>query len=242
MKTLGAVCIAAGLVASATAWGADDDAKKWLAGRWALAPAEPAAPAEAKAAPKPKPKTRPGAKKPAAKKAAEPIPKFVLEFTKDGRVRLDGEPSEAGDALRFLKPLAAVPMRFAPENRFVDVKYQLQGPDAVLVTADHFWLLSKLSGGGAIPPEKAKELEQEYRPRETLKVKVDARTLTLTADDGRSLTFRRYAGLPLDAAEAKRRGESVREGLNAFDDVFRRNGINVGAPKTAAPPGEKAPR
>jgi hypothetical protein len=218
--------------------GADDPAKKWLVGRWApvseKAPdsADAKAP-ESKSKPKSKPKT--SAKKPAASKAPEELPKCVIEFTKDGAIRLDGEVSALGSNFRFAKPLADVAIRVSPETRNIKINYEFKDAKSIDVSADHSWLLEKLSAGGSIPPEKAKQLNEEYRPRETINVSADAKTLTLTNASGQSSTFRRYTGGSLMEEEGRRREADLRNGLSPFTDILKQQGINTGAP-----PKEKA--
>src|SRR6516162_5129424 len=106
-----------GLVVSARVQADDGDAKKWLTGRWAPAPAEKKSGPETNPAGKPKAKMKARAKRQAVRKIAEDLPKLVIEFTKDGKVRLDGDPSTLGDSFRVIKPLAMFPMKFAPQNK-----------------------------------------------------------------------------------------------------------------------------
>src|SRR5262249_2604600 len=176
--------VLAGLVLPARLQGADGegDAKKWLTGKWApiptpapalagaTPPAEKQAGATASPKGKAKAKIKTRAKRSAAKKPAEELPKLVIEFTKDGKIRLDGDPSTLGEKFRFIKALANFPMKFAPQNKYLKISYRFTGNDAVEVTADHTWLMEKLSAGGAgdISPEKAKELAREVRPPQTL--------------------------------------------------------------------------
>ena len=174
---------------SVQAQGADGEPKKWLTGRWALA--GPEKPATAKTEPtsaapsksKTKAKTTPNAKKPSTKASNQEIPKFVLEFTSDGKVRLDGETSALGESFRFIKPLAAVSARVAPQALNVKIDYRFNSDDTVEIVADHSWLLEKLSsGGGSVTPEQAKELKEFYFPRETLRVAANSKVLTLSND------------------------------------------------------------
>jgi hypothetical protein len=209
---------------------ADGDAQKWLAGRWALV-------AEKRADPKPKaaarkPKAR--AKRTPARKPAEEIPKCLVQFTKDGKVLLEGDTAALGENLRFVKPLAALSIRMAPQNQYLKIKYSFTGDDTIEVSADYSYLLEQLSAGGRTPlsPEKAKELDREYRPRETLRVSGTSNLLTLTNERGRSLTFRRFTGGSLDAIESKRRADEIRRGLDPFRDILKQQGINIGPPAT----------
>jgi hypothetical protein len=224
-----------GFAFSARLQAAEGDAKKWLAGRWAPAPT--AAAAEKKTGPdtssvgKTKAKTKPRAKRQVAKKVAEDLPKLVIEFTKDGKVRLDGDPSTLGDTFRVIKPLALFPMKFSPQNKYLKINYQFTDDDTLQVSADHSWLLERLSAGGTgISPAKAKELDREYRPRETLQVVATSKELKLTNEQGKSVTFRRYAGDSLDVAEGKRREADLRSGLKPLEAILRQQGINTGAP------------
>jgi hypothetical protein len=236
---LASLVILAGLVLSARLEAADGESKKWLPGRWAPSAAEKKPDSEPKASLRRKAKTKLRSKRLAAKKTAEELPKLVLEFTKDGKVRLDGDPSALGDTFRFIKPLAAFPMKFAPENKYLKIDYHFIGDDSVEVSADHSWLMEKLSaGGGPIAPEKAKELLREYRPRERLAVTATSKELTLSNEQGKTVTFRRYSGEALDVAESKRRAQEVRRGLAPFQDILKQQGINIGAPAT----GKSAPK
>jgi hypothetical protein len=220
------------------------DAKKWLTGRWAPASMPPAVAAIAEkqsgadANPKGKVKAKIKAKgkRAAAKKVAEQLPKLVIEFTKDGKIRLDGDPSTLGEKLQFIKPLALYPMKVAPENKHLKISYQFISDNTVEVSADYSWLMEKLSaGGGEISPERARELAREFRPREKLRVDATSKELKLTDEQGKSLTFRRYTGDSLDVAEGKRREAGLRAGLKPFEDILKQQGINVGAPADAKP-------
>src|SRR5262245_29299681 len=112
--------VLAGIMLSPQVQGADGhgDAKKWLTGRWAPAPtataaaatAEKQSGADANPKGKVKAKIKTKGKRAAAKKGAGELPKLVIEFTKDGKIRLDGNPSTLGEKLRFIKPLAIFPM------------------------------------------------------------------------------------------------------------------------------------
>jgi len=227
----------------------DGDAKKWLTGRWAPVLAATAAAADKKAGTevnpgaKVKPKIKTRTKRPAAKKTLEEPPKFVIEFSKDRKIRLDGDPSTLGKTFRFIKPLAMFPMKFAPQNKYVKITYQFTGDDSVEISADHSWLMEKLSSGGrgSIPPDKAQELEREFRPRETLRVVATSKQLTLTNEQGESLTFRRYTGDSLDVAEGKRREADLRSGLKPLESILRQQGINVGAPADGKASGKNGP-
>jgi hypothetical protein len=222
-----------GVSQSASAPAADGDAKKWLTGRWAPAATAAANTSDPAANPagKPKAKIKGKSKRTATKKAAEEIPKLVVEFTKDGKVRLDGDPSILGEAFRVIKPLALFPMRFSPENKYLKINYQFTGDDVVEVSADHSWLLEKLSAGAReISPEKAAELNREYHPRETLRVAASSKQLTLTNEQGKSFVFRRYAGDSLDVAEGKRTQAELRKGLAPLESILRQQGINTGKP------------
>jgi hypothetical protein len=238
MRTL--CCAAAALACLALSTsprsdGADDQEKKWLVGRWAPLPEKKADPANAKA-PGAKVKVKAKAKKPASHKVAEELPKCVIEFTKDGAIRLDGDTSALGPNFRFVKPLADVAIRVSPETRYIKISYEFKGDHSIDVSADHFWLLEKLSAGqGSIPPERVKQLIEEYRPRETLNVAVNPKTLKLTTARGQSLTFRRYTGGTLVEEEGRRREAELRSGLSPLNDILRQQGINIGTP-----PQEKA--
>ena len=161
----------------------------------------------------------------------------MIEFTKDGAIRLDGDTSALGSNFRFIKPLAAVAIRVSPETRNIKITYDFKDDKSIEVSADHTWLLEKLSAGGAgeLPPEKAKQLLEEYRPKETLKFAASGKTLTLTNAEGQSLTLRRYTGGTLDAEEARRRQADIKSGLDPFRDILKKQGINVGGPKQANP-------
>jgi hypothetical protein len=193
-----------------------------------------------------KTKTKTRTKRPAAKKAIEELPKFVIEFTKDGKIRLDGDPSTLAqtETLRFLKPLAMFPMKFAPQNKYVRITYQFTGDDTVEIAADHSWLMEKLSAGGRdeISPERAKELDREFRPRETLRVTATSKQLTLTNEKGKSITFRRYTGDSLDVAEGKRREAELRSGLKPLEGFLKQQGINIGGSATDKPAGKNGPQ
>jgi hypothetical protein len=227
------VCLALSTLPRAA--GADDQEKKWLVGRWATLPENKPDPASAKPA---KAKAKSRTKKPAARKVVEEPPKCVIEFTKDGAIRLDGDTSALGSNFRFIKPLAAVAMRVSPETRSIKITYEFKNDKLIEVSADHTWLLEKLSAGGAgpIPPEKAKELLEEYRPRETLQFAATGKTLTLTNAQGQSLALRRYPGGTLAAEEARRRQAEIKSGLDPFRDILKKQGINVGGPKQGNAP------
>jgi hypothetical protein len=227
------------------------DAKKWLTGRWAPAPTPAAAAATAEkqsgadANPKGKVKAKIKAKgkRSAAKKPAEELPKLVIEFTKDGKIRLDGDPSTLGEKFRFIKPLSIFPMKVAPENKYLKISYEFTSDDTVEVSADYSWLMEKLSaGGGEISREKAKELDREFHPREKLRVAATSKELKLTDEQGKSLTFRRYTGDSLDVAEGKRREAGLRSGLKPFEAILKQQGINTGPPADGKPAGKSAPQ
>jgi hypothetical protein len=227
------LALVACLVLSPRAYGAEGEAKKWLVGRWAPVPAKPAE--EAKPAVASKAKMSP--KRSTARKTSEPapLPKCLLEFTKDGKVLLDGDfaPLSGLGFLKPLKPLTDFGTRLSPQTKNIKITYQFTGDDAIEVSADHTWLLEKLSGGGSPPsPEKAKELIKEYQPRETLKVVAKYNELRLTDDQGQSFTFRRYTGLPLAEAEGKRREEELRRGMAPLNSILEQQGINTGRPST----------
>jgi hypothetical protein len=225
-----------GLVLSPLSPGADPKTKKLLVGRWALVEARPPA-ADAKAAPGKKgaakkpatAKRLAGRKGAAAAKAAPEIPKFVLEFTEDGKVRLDGDTAIFGDTFRFLKPLADFHVQVAPQARFIKITYKVTDEGKVEVVADHSALLEKgLAGGrGDLPPEKIKALLEEYHPRETLTVAVTARVLTLTNERGESRTFRRHAGGTIAELQGQQREQELRKGLAPLQDILKQQGINV---------------
>ena len=229
------LAILLGLLFSARLQAAEGDAKKWLTGRWAPTPAAAAADKksspEANPAGKPKAKTKARTKRQATKKIAEDIPTLVIEFTKDGKVRLDGDPSTLGDSFRVIKPLAIFPMKFAPQNKYLKINYQFTGDDTIEVSADHSWLLERLSAGAtSISPAKARELDREYRPRESIRIVATAKELKLTNEQGKSVTFRRYSGDSLDVAEGKRREADLRSGLKPLEGILRQQGINTGGP------------
>jgi hypothetical protein len=191
---------------------------------------------------KAKGKTR--TKRGAAKKTLEELPKLVVEFTKDGKIRLDGDPSTLAEKFRFIKPLTIFPMKFAPQNKYVKITYQFTGDDTVEISADHSWLMEKLAAGGRdeIPPEKVQELNREFHPRETLQVVATSKQLTLTDDQGKSVTFRRYTGDSLDVAEGKRREAELRSGLKPLESILRQQGINVGGTTNDKPAEKNGPR
>jgi hypothetical protein len=209
----------------------DDPAKKWLFGRWAPAPEKTSDPAAAKT-PKAKAGPKAKSKRSATPKAPEELPKFVIEFTRDGAIRLDGDPSALGPNFRFLKPLAEVAdLRVAPEMRAIKITYEFKDARSIDVSADHSWLLEKLTAGaGPIPRERLKQLNAEYHPRETLTVSADPRTLTLTNAQGRSTAFRRYTGDTRAVEEGRRREAELRNGLAPLGEFMRQQGINTGAP------------
>jgi hypothetical protein len=217
----------------------DDPVKKRLIGRWAFQPeSKPdpskAGPPKAKAKAKAKAKTK--AKRQAVRQVEEDLPRVVIEFTKTGAIRLDGDVSALGSNFRFIKPLAEVSARVSPETRNIKINYEIKQEHSIDVSADHLWLLEKLSGGGgAISPERARQLQAEYRPREVLDVVVDSKTLTLTNSAGQSLHFRRYAGGTLSAEEGRRREQELRNGLRPLEDLLRQQGINVGTPAKGKP-------
>jgi hypothetical protein len=230
------VCLVLSALPRAT--GADDQAKKWLIGRWAPIPENKPEPASAKPA-KTKAKSKSRTKKAAAaRKVVEELPKCVIEFTKDGVIRLDGETSAVGSNFRFIKPLADVAIRVSPETRNIKITYDFKDDKSIEISADHTWLLEKLSAGGAaeLPPEKAKQLLEEYRPKETLRFAASGKTLTLTNAQGQSLPLRRYTGGTLEAEESRRRQADMKSGLDPFRDILKKQGINVGGPKQGNPP------
>jgi hypothetical protein len=227
------------------------DAKKWLTGRWAPVPmptaataaAEKQSGADANPKGKVKAKIKTKGKRAAAKRAAEVLPKLVIEFTKDGKIRLDGNPSTLGEKLRFIKPLAIFPMKVAPENKHLKISYQFMSDDTIEVSADYTWLMEKLSAGGSeIPPEMAKELDREFRPREKLRVAATSKELKLTDEQGKSLTFRRYTGESLDVAEGKQKEAELRAGLKPFEAILKQQGINIGGPAEAKPAPKSQPQ
>jgi hypothetical protein len=239
------VCLAvvACLVVSPGLLGAEGDAKKWLVGRWAPIPT-PAKSVDA-SKPKPKPRAKASPKRPAAPAAKAEIPKCLLEFTKDGKVRLEGDIAPLVDTFGFLKPLkplADFSTKFSPQNQAEKITYTFVADRKVEVAADHTWLLEKLSGGGTAPtPEKQAELLKEYQPRETLTVTATSRDLTLTNAQGKAVTFRRYtAAGSLEAAEGKRREDELRSGMSPFNDILRKQGINTGAPPSGKPATKKS--
>jgi hypothetical protein len=235
------LCLAVlfGLLFLARLHAVEGDAKKWLTGRWASTPAvaaEKKSGQDANQVGKPKVKMKARAKRQATPKIAEDLPKLVIEFTKDGKIRLDGDPSTLGDTLRVMKPLALFPMRFAPQNKYLKINYQFTGDDTIDVSADHSWLLERLSAGGAdISPAKARELDREYRPRETLRVVATSKELKLTNEQGKSVTLRRYSGDSLDVAEGKRREAELRSGLKPFEAILKQQGINIKPPADGKP-------
>jgi hypothetical protein len=227
------------------------DAKKWLTGKWAPAPTPAAAAATAKKQSgadastkgKAKSKIKTRGKRAAAKKPAEELPKLVIEFTKDGKIRLDGDPSTLGEKLRFIKPLTIFPMKVAPENKYLKISFQFTSDDTVEVAADYSWLMEKLSaGGGEISPDKAKELYREFHPREKLRVAATSKELKLTDEQGKSLTFRRYTGDSLDVAEGKRREAELRAGLKPFEAILKQQGVNIGQPGDGKSARKSAPQ
>jgi hypothetical protein len=226
-----AVCV--GLVLSLWASAADDEAKKQVVGRWApvveksAARAVPKTKAAARPASKSKVAARPKSTKGRAGPAAQEPPKALLEFTADGKVRLDGDTSALVD-LAFLKPLADFDIRVSPEAQDIKITYKTTGDDQLEVAADHTWLLEKLGTGGTTKPSA--EVLAQYRPRETFKVVVDAGHLTLTNAEGKTMTFRRHAGLSIDEMEAQRRGDDARATEAPFEDVLRKQGIRTGPP------------
>jgi hypothetical protein len=225
-----------GLVLSPLSSGADPKTKKQLVGRWALVESRPPA-ADAKVAPAKKAagkkaavaKKAAGRKGAAGAKTAPEIPKFVLEFTDDGKVRLDGDTSILGGTFRFLKPLADFHVRVAPQAQYIKISYEVTDDDKLEVMADHSALLEKGLAGAreSLPPEKMKELLEQYHPRETLKVAMKAGGLTLTNERGESRTFRRHAGGTLAELEGKQREQELRKGLAPFQDILKQQGINV---------------
>jgi hypothetical protein len=225
-----------GLVLSPPSSGADSKTKKLLVGRWALvedkvpAADQDAAPGKKDARKKAAaPKKPVGRKRGAGAKAAAEIPKFVLEFTNDGKVRLDGNASVFGDTFRFLKPLADFSVRVAPEAQYIKITFEVTDDDKVEVLADHSALLEKAMAGGRgdLPPEKIKELREAFYPRETLTVAVTAQALTVTNERGVSRKFRRHTGGTLAELEAKQREQGLRQGLAPFQDIFKQQGIKV---------------
>jgi hypothetical protein len=122
-------------------------------------------------------------------------------------------------------------MKFAPQNKYLKISYQFTDADNIEVSADHTWLLERLgSGATAISPAKARDLDREYRPRETLRVSATSKELKLTNEQGKPVTFRRYTGDSLDVAEGKRREADLRSGLKPLEGILRQQGINIGAP------------
>jgi hypothetical protein len=226
-----------GFVLSPQSSGADPKTRKLLVGRWALVEEKPLVLADAKAGSEKKPATRKATskKKPASKKgaagaaAAPEIPGFIIEFTGDGKLRLDGNASVFRDTYRFLKPLADFNIRVAPEARYIKISYEFIDDESMAVVADHSALLEKLSAGASasLPPDKIKELTEQFFPRETLTVAVTARTLTLTNERGKSRTFRRHTGGTLAELESKQRDRELRQGLDPFRDILKQQGINV---------------
>jgi hypothetical protein len=244
--------VLAGLLLSPQLQGADGrgDAKKWLTGRWAPAPAPGAAAAaekqsgaDANPKGKVKAKIKTKGKRAAAKKPAEELPKLVIEFTKDGKIRLDGDPSTLGEKFRFIKPLTLFPMKVAPQNKYLKISYEFSSDNTIEVSADYSWLMEKLSaGGGEISAEKAKELEREFRPREKLRVAATSKEMKLTDEQGKSVTFRRYSGDSLDVAEGKRRESEVRAGLKPLEAILKQQGINIGPPADGKPAQQNGPQ
>jgi hypothetical protein len=120
-------------------------------------------------------------------------------------------------------------VRVAPEAKYFKITYEVTDDDKVEVVADHSALLEKLMAGGrdSVPPEKIKELNEKYRPRETLTVAVTAQALTLTNERGDSRKFRRHTGGTLAELEAKQREQEVRQGLAPLQDILKQQGIKV---------------
>jgi hypothetical protein len=242
--------VAACLGIAAVASGADKKPAELIVGRWALvvADATPAPAAAAKPAAKPSAgksgRTTARGKAPAKPKAPEPLPKFVLEFTKDGKVRLDGETSVVPDPPRFLKPLADTMVRADPRMKSMAITYRFADDGHVEVATDHSWLIDKL-GGLPDDPAKAAEVTKTFRPREKLTVAATAKELTLTDEAGKEHKFRRFASpTPLADLEAKQRDADMRAGFNGpIGDILRQQGITVpGDPPKAAPKGKTVPK
>jgi hypothetical protein len=235
--TCAATTLACLAIATSSHSQGDDPVRKWLIGRWAFQP-EGKTDSPKASAPNAKIKARAKskAKRQAARRVEEELPRIVIEFTKTGSIRLDGDASALGSDFRFIKPLAEVSARVSPETRNIKINYEIKQDHSIDVSADHTWLLEKLSaGGGAIPPERARQLQSEFRPRETVDVAVDSKTLTLTNSAGQSLHFRRYTGATLAAEEARRRGQDIKNAISPFQDILRQQGINVGPPGKGKP-------
>jgi hypothetical protein len=225
-----------GFVVATASFGEDSKAKALLVGKWA-----PVAESKDDDAAKTKPAAKPAAGKMRGKtakaaKPPEPLPKFLIEFTKDGKVRLDGDPSTMQGALKFINPLEITGMKLGPQAKAIKINYKFTAEEQVEVAADHMWLMEKLSGGAteALSPAKLEELRKEYQPRETLGVAVTSKELTLTNEQGKPLKFRRYAGKPLAEAEAERTAQDLERGLDPLRDYMRQQGINI-APAPDAP-------
>jgi hypothetical protein len=225
-----------GFVLSPMAAAADPKTKTLLVGRWALVeeklpatdvPAAPGKKDDRKKAAAVKKRT--GRKRAGGASAATEIPKFVFEFTKDGKLRLDGDTAVVGDTFRFIKPLADFSVRVAPEAKYFNITYEVINDDKVEVVADHSALLEKGLAGGreSLPPEKIKELNERFHPRETLTVAVTAQGLTLTNERGESRKFRRHTGGTLAEIEARQREQELRKGLAPLQDILKQQGINV---------------
>src|SRR5947209_7638119 len=95
-----------GLVVPAGGLAAEDAPPKALVGKWGLVEEKPMPPSQPAAARPPA-----GQRNMPPARPKDELPKVVLEFTTDGKVRVDGEPAAFDGRLKTLKPLGDVLMQ-----------------------------------------------------------------------------------------------------------------------------------
>jgi hypothetical protein len=121
---------------------------------------------------------------------AEKGDKYTIEFTKDGRVWLEGERfASLGKVFRFAKMFGDFGIQ---PGRNIAITYKPVNDQQMEIMADLTPLAEKLSAGGrgdsTRPP---RELAKDIKPRDTIGYTVTADELTLTNEAGESIRLRR---------------------------------------------------
>jgi hypothetical protein len=115
-------------------------------------------------------------------------PKFVLEFTGEGKVHLSGAFAPLTE-FRFAKPLKMYSDFGQQPGRNLGITYRCVSDTRLEIKANYLPLLEKLSAGATTAPKP--EVIAEYTPTETLTYAVTEKELTLTNDQGKILRLRR---------------------------------------------------
>jgi hypothetical protein len=204
------------------------DLKKNLLGRWA--PVELA-------------KVAPGSKPANAPKPLAAVPKIVVEFTKDGKLLLEGDTSAFAGTFKFVPTVMSdFKTWITPQTQGVTLTYEIKGDKEIEVLGDWTGLVQQLGGGA--PVGLNAEQRKMFYPREKIAVLANGKELALINELGKEMKFNRFTSTSsLRELEGKRREAELLQGISPFKDILEKQGVKLkDSPSSTAKPPAVVPK